>query len=182
MSSKPKATKEIGEDIKVYIQAAVKEGIEAGRKIAKKEEEAKFVAYPATERRLYALPDIKEKVNKAREHLRDLADHGRQGHSKDICRFQFSGQRLSEEEIVDALTKDIQATIAKNIREIEEVEDALAPLTRDPYYRALEAKYFEQIPDDNLAAELNCDASTVRRNRARLVRRVAVRLYGADAL
>jgi DNA-directed RNA polymerase specialized sigma24 family protein len=55
-------------------------------------------------------------------------------------------------------------------------------LTSDPYYRALEGKYFEQKSDDELAEELNCDVSTVWRNRGRLVTRLAIRLYGVDAV
>lgn len=169
-------------NIEAAIIKAVNAGIEAGRKQAVQVEQAKFDAYKATERRLYALPDIREKVDQDKESLLELLDHGTKGRSKDICRFKYSGQRLSEEEIVDALAKDIEATIAKNVHEIELIEDALAPLTSDTYYRALEAKYFEQLDDEAVAKNLNCDPRTVRRNRGRLVRRVAVRLYGVDAL
>lgn len=169
-------------NIEATIKKAVEAGIEAGRKQAEQIEQSKFDAYKSTERRLYALPDIKEKVEQDRESLQELLDHGTKGRSKDICRFQYSGQRLSEEEIVDALAKDIQSIIAKNVHEIEVIEDALAPLIGDTYYQALSGKYFDHLEDDAIAININCDPRTVRRNRGRLVRRVAVRLYGVDAL
>jgi len=165
--------------IEAIIQQAVTEGIKAGLKI---QEKGKFDAYKATERRLYAIPDIKDKITELQGRLQDLRDHGRPGHSKDICRFQVSGQRLTDDEILDALIQDIAAAIAKNEYEIKEIDTALAPLKTEQYYPALEGRYFNNESDDKMAVLLHCDTSTVRRNRAKLVRRVAIRLYGVDAL
>ena len=41
---------------------------------------------------------------------------------------------------------------------------------------------FKELTDEEIAGEIHCDATTVWRNRKRLVQRLAVRLYGADAL
>ncbi len=166
-------------NVEAIIKKAVNEGIKAGTKQA---EQSKLNAYKSTENRLRAFPDLLDKIIKDKEHLQDLLEYGPRGHSKDICRFQRSGVRLSEEELVDALSKDIAASIAKSEYEIKAIEDALAPLTSDLYYRVIEGKYFEQLDDEFIAEELHCDPSTIRKNRGRLVRRAAVRLYGVDAI
>ncbi|OPX87747.1 MAG: hypothetical protein A4E53_02369 [Pelotomaculum sp. PtaB.Bin104] len=165
--------------LRAIIKQALDEAIEASRKQTKK---APDNYYKATERRLYALPDLKDKVAKDKQYLQDLIDHGLQSHSKDIVRFQRTGRRLSSEDILEALIRDTKAKIAADEHEINLIEDALKPLTNDPYFRALEGKYFEQKTDEELGKEIPCDPSTVRRNRGRLVHRVAVRLYGVDAV
>lgn len=43
-------------------------------------------------------------------------------------------------------------------------------------------RYFKNLPDDAVADGLHCDTSTVWRNRKRLVQRMAVWLYGAEAV
>ncbi len=166
-------------NVEAIIKKAVNEGIKAGITQA---EQSKLNAYKSTENRLRAFPDLRDKVINDKEYLQELLEHGPRGHSNDIRRFQRSGVRLSEEELVYALSKDIEASIAKSEYEIKAIEDALAPLTNDSYFRVIEGKYFEQLDDEFIAEELHCDPSTIRKNRGRLVRRVAVRLYGVDAL
>ena len=77
---------------------------------------------------------------------------------------------------------DMEATIAADRYEIEALERALATVQDDPYYRALSGKYLDDVDDRDIAEDLECDTSTVWRHRKRLVQRVAVWLYGAEAL
>lgn len=165
--------------IEKIIRQAVSEGIEAGRRQA---EQSTKNAYRETERRLYALPDLKDKIEKDKAYLEDFKKYGPSGRSADIIRFQKSGVRLSEEDIKSAIIQDYTARIAANEFEIKTVEEALAPLTRDTYFLALSGKYFKNFSDEIIADRLHCDPRTVRRNRGRLVSRTAVRLYGVDAL
>lgn len=170
---------EVEKVIKKAVKKAIKEAIEEGKRQAEK---APSDAYKSTERRLYALPDLKDKVEADRKYLDDIKERGLHGHSKDIARFKGSGQRLSDDDLLEAVVKDLSARIAANEHEIEEVEAALDPLTKDVYYLSLSGKYFDGKSDEFIAAKLHCDPSTVRRNRGRLVRRTAVRLYGVAAV
>lgn len=52
----------------------------------------------------------------------------------------------------------------------------------DPYYLTIELKYFDNVKDADAALRLRCDPATVRRNRRRLVRRLALRLYGVECI
>lgn len=161
------------------VDKAVTKAIEAGRT-----QSAKILVdtYKATERRLYALPDLKDKVTRDKEYMRTLLSEGLPRRSRDIARFQRSGCRLEPEELLEALAQDIRASIAADEFEINTIEEALAPLTSDPYYLSVSGRYFDSISDEDIAEELDCDSRTVRRNRGRLVRRIAVRLYGSNAV
>jgi len=166
-------------NIEAIIKKAVNEGINAGRREAEKKP---LNAYKETERRLYAFPDIIEKVKRDKAYLEDLQTHGLPRRRADIIRFKKSGVRLSDDEIKDALIQDIQARIAADEYEIQVMEEAMAPLKDDPYFLAVSGRYFDRMSDEEIAAKIPCAERTVRRNRGILVRRIAVRLYGAGAL
>lgn len=166
-------------DIEKIIKKAVEAGIKAGRVQAERTPDN---TYKATERRLYALPVLVRKVEDAQLRLKELEQTGAPGRSKDVIRFARSGVRVSPEEILEALIADIKASIAADEHEIETVKKALANIENDPYYLAISGRYLKNMSDEEIAAQIPCDERTVRRHRGRLVRVVAVWLYGAEAV
>ena len=121
-------------------------------------------------------------VGDNRERLAELKKYGPRGRSKSITRFQKNGVRLSPDEIYDAIHADMEATIAADEYEVEVMERALAVVADDEYYPTVSGRYIEKLPDERVAEIIPCDASTVWRNRKRLVQQIAVWLYGADAV
>jgi len=97
-------------------------------------------------------------------------------------RFTAGGLRADPEEMFEAVMNDLKARMAADRQEIETMQKALPSIERDAYYHAVPARYFDGRADWEVAEELHCDDSTVRRNRARLVRIVAIRLYGVQAV
>lgn len=161
------------------IEDIIKTVLEAGKAAA--QSEAKD-AYKTTERRLYALPILREKVKEDKERLTDIDTFGIPQRSKSIVRFNRSGSRLSIDDIEAAIKQDLAATIAADEYEIKRVENALKSVKDDPYYTAVTEKYIEGKSDEEVAERIVCDPSTVRRNRSRLVKKIAVKLYGAKAV
>lgn len=139
-------------------------------------------AYEATERRLYAVPDLRAKLEDDREELEDIRKYGLKERSHSITRFFKSGVRLTPEEIMEAVVIDLEAAIAATSHELEALDKALASIRDDPYYLAVDGKYIQRMPDSDIAEQIHCDPVTVWRNRKRLVQRVAVRLYGVEAV
>jgi len=172
-------TKETDKKTHSIIADAVEAGLQAGRRQAATTAKD---AYKATEKRLYALPILEEKIADDRERLQEMLDHGLRERSKSLVRFQRSGSRISPEEMLEAIIKDLRATIAADEYETQTVRRALAKIENDAYYRAVTGKYIDQITDEEIAEDIPCDPSTVWRNRKRLVQRIAVFLYGSDAL
>ena len=161
------------------VEEIIRRAVEAGRQSA--ERSAKD-AFKATERRLYGLPTLELKYRDDLEKLAELKAYGPRERDKSITRFFKTGVRLTKEEIWEAVLMDMEATIAADRYEIETLERALATVRDDPYYRALSGKYLDDVDDRDIAEALECDTSTVWRHRKRLVQRVAVWLYGAEAL
>lgn len=165
-------------DIDAIIEKAVQRGILLGKRQA--EQRPKDI-YKATETRLYALPDLESKVARDKQYLEEFS-YSPKRHSTDIVRFQRSGSRLSIDDIEKAIKQDRQAQIAADEFEIRTIKEALASLEKDSYYRVIPGRYFEDKSDDEMAKELHCEDRTIRRNRGRLVHRIAIKLYGASAL
>jgi hypothetical protein len=139
-------------------------------------------AFTRTEQRLYAYPIIKLKIIDDIARLDDMKQHGAPQYSRSIIRHLKTGIRLTADEIADAQIQDLKAEIAGNELEVETVDRALLVIHGDPYAEIIKYKYFENVCDDRIGQLLYCDPSTVRRNKSRLIRRIAVFLYGAEAV
>lgn len=139
-------------------------------------------AHKATEKRLYAYPVIKLKITDLNDKIEEVQEYGAPTTSKSLVRFMKSGVRLTPEEIAEALIQDMTADVARNEVEVETIDKALTTIADDPYAEVVPLRYFECKSDDQIADFLHCDASTVRRNKARLISRLSVFLYGVAAL
>jgi len=167
------------ESVEEIIQKAVAAGLEAGRLSA---ERSSRNAFKDTERRLYALPTLRQKLEDDRERLDEIKQYGPRERSKSIARFTKSSVRLSPEEILEAVVTDMEATIAADEYEIERMEKALSIIADDEYAKTVTGRYIDGLTDDEIAEEIHCDSTTVWRNRKRLVQRLCVWFYGAQAL
>lgn len=167
------------QDTKALINEAVNAGLAAGR--AQASSTAKD-AFKATERRLFAIPILVKKVKGDREKLDEIREHGTHTRSKSIVRFQRSGYRVDPEDMLDAIINDLVATIAADEHEIETVRGAMEAFKDDPYYPAVTGRYIDRYDDEDIATDLKCSANQVWKQRTRIVKDIAVMLYGASAV
>ncbi len=158
------------------VKATVLIGIEQGKAETKN-------IFKQTEARLYAFPELRSNIEKYNKDINDLRRED-PGRSKDIVFFSThgGGVRLSAEEIQEGRILVIQKKIYRDQTEIDEIEFSLAAVEDDEYYPVIEMKYFKKKTDEEISYQLHCDPSTVRRNKNRLVKRIAVKLYGARAV
>lgn len=157
-------------------ERAITMAVEIGRMVAARTAKDTF---KATERRLCAVPDPREKLRDDEGELEKARKGGLKERSYSVPR---SGVRLPPEEIMEAVIIDLEAAIAATSHELKAIEKALASVRDDPYYLAVDGKYIQRLTDNEIAEKIHCDPVTVRRNRKNLVQRVAVRLYGAYAV
>lgn len=174
-----KKVKGLSVETQQAIKAAVDAGLKAG--IIHAEATAKD-AYKATERRLYAYPDLVSKIVDDKERLDEWQTHGAPGRSQSIVRYSKSSVRVDPDEMLEGMIQDLRARIEIDEYEIATLDKALSSISGDSYYLSVKGKYLDNMDDETIAEAIHCDASTVRRNRGRLVRRLAVKLYGAGAV
>jgi len=138
--------------------------------------------FKATEKRLYAYPVIKLKIEDDRERIEEIEQHGAPGKSRSVVKYQRSGVRLTPEEISDALIQDITAQIAECEQEIETIDKALDIIAGDDYAEIIKYKYFDGKSDEEISELIPCAERTVRYNKSRLVKRLSVFLYGVAGI
>jgi hypothetical protein len=171
-------------NIEKIIEQAVKRAVNAAMLlgVAKGKSEIKD-PFKQTEIRLYAYPELKDNIVKYNKDIEDLRQEGSSGRSKDIVFFSISGgTRLSVEEIQEGRIMVLQKKIYRDQTEIDEIDFALQAVENDEYYPVVTLKYFEGKSDDEIAAAIPCDPRTIRRNKSRLIHKIAVKLYGAEAV
>jgi RNA polymerase sigma factor (sigma-70 family) len=167
----------IDQAVNKAVNATLLLGIEKGRSEAKN-------LFKQTEIRLYAYPELKNNIEKYQRDIEDLREERISGRSKDIVFFSAHGgsTRLSADEIQEGRIMILQKKIYRDQTEIDEIDYALQAVQNDEYYSIIKMRYFEEKGDEEIAGIIGCDPSTVRRNKSKIIRRIAVKLYGAQAV
>ena len=143
------------------------------------EEPLARAAYKATERRLYQVPALRERVEDDKEDLLILESGALPLENGRLSLPGGGPGRSPQDARMDQLAI-LRGRLAANERELKRINAALSYIEADPYYQAIELKYFQGMREADIAERLLCDPATIRRNRARLVKRLALRLYGVE--
>ena len=116
------------------------------------------------------------------EKLRDMKTNGAPTRSKSIVRFQRSGYRVDPEEMLEAIIRDLEATIAATEDQIETTTRAMETFKDDPFYPTVTGRYIDRYEDEDIADDLGCSTTQVWRQRSRIVKDIAILLFGTDAV
>lgn len=159
------------------IQNLFREAVTAGKYYAKDK-------YKQTEKRLYAYPVLQRNINRYKLDIEDVKQESF-GKSQDFviyCKNSGDSSTPSLEELREAKVLVIERKIARDEKEIVEINAALEEIQADEYYKIITMLYFQGIKGDDIAEALHCDRATIYRNRKRLINTLSISLYGADAL
>lgn len=174
------------EDLNAISQALDKQIKKAVEKIfdAKKQvEEQQRDFFKETEKLLYAYPDLKLKVEQDKEDLERGVFAIKVSKSKDIIRFStHSGDRQPEEYVQEELIRSRKASMERTRLQVQRIDRALETIKDDSYYDIIPMKYWDGLKLEEISERMNCDMSTVCRAKNRLVNKLKIILFGADAL
>lgn len=135
-----------------------------------------------TKERLFAYPQLLNNIKKYRLDIKDI-QRETFGRSKSIVIMQpKSGEDFTLEDKRAARIRNLEQHIDRDEEEIEEIERALLIVKDEFYYPAIEMYFFKRMKRSEIGDYLNCDGSTVSRQINRLIERMNVALYGADAV
>ena len=80
----------------------------------------------------------------------------------------------------DAQIGFLKSRVAVCKKEVRQLRKALKAVCDDPYYPAIEYKYFMRTIEEYTCKQMQCSISTLRRNRQRLLNTIVDVLYGAE--
>jgi RNA polymerase sigma factor (sigma-70 family) len=155
------------------------------------QESAKAVVHEQTEERnyfreteilLYNYSVLKLKVSQDEEFLYDPDAYIEPStRSKDIV--MFSTRSTGSHGLdIDKYTQGIKSSMMRTRQEVLRIERALEPVKDDRYYDIIPMKYFDGMTIEDIAERFECEEKTVRRNKNRLVNKIKIMLFGAEAL
>lgn len=124
-------------------------------------------------------------IDNLKRYRLDIKDTQREnfGRSKSIVVMQpQSGVDFTIEDKRAARIRLLEQNIDRDEEEVEELERAMLVVKDDYYYPAIEMYFFKRIKRDTIGKYLNCDGSTISRQINKMIQRMNVSLYGADAV
>ena len=138
--------------------------------------------FKETEKLLYNYPILKLKVEEDEKFLYnpDASVEPEQRKSKDIIRFSGTGGGHGLD--IDRYTIGVKSSMMRTRQEVNRIDRALDTIKSDKYYRIIELKYFKEMTMEAIADEFECEDKTIRRNKNRLINKLKIMLFGADAL
>lgn len=139
-------------------------------------------AYQKTEQLLYNYNGFKKIVLEKRKEIDDLRKYGVP--KKDGSIVQYSPHTggtvqgiVLEEESVENAVQNVERSVQGTVQVIAMIDKAMRSLKNDPYYNVLEMRYFEGRTLEDIASDMKCGTMTVSRNKSRLVKELAMRLF-----
>jgi len=179
MSIKTDISPEVIKIIKKTVDEATKKATEAIIKANAEVEAGQRNYFKETERLLYSLPALRLKVAQDEEDLKHGIIRPKQRSKDMVIVSSAGGSHIEYEE--DYVRRRI-VSMERTKREIQRIERALETIQDDEYYDIIPLKYFDNCTIEEIAERLGKDESTVRRNKNRLINKLKVVLFGADAL
>lgn len=141
-------------------------------------------AYQKTEQLLYNYNNFKKILEDRKKEIEDLRKYG----VPQTC--GAGGERVQngnlpqgivlEEERVEAAVREIERSVVEVTKAINMIDFGLYKLRNDPYYRVLPLRYIQGCTLEDIGVELNCDTSTVSRNKNRLVKELSMWLFSNE--
>lgn len=163
------------------IEAAVNKAAHESA-IAIKQEQPERNYFRETEILLYNYPALKLKVEQDEEFLYDpeASAEPKGKRSKDIVCFSARGGSHGLD--IDQYTQSVKSSMMRTRQEVLRIERAMEAITGDKYYDIIPMKYWDGMTFEDIAERFECEEKTVRRNKSRLVNKLKIMLFGADAL
>ena len=139
--------------------------------------------FQKTEKLLYNYNDLQEAVKQKERDIEFLQINGLQGKSKSIVLYSTNPGSAGADQYVEVL-EAYRAAKERTERLISKIDRALNEIKQDPKYFIIQEKYFsdEKHSNEKIAEKFGINEKTVRRHRNRLINKLQILLFGADAL
>lgn len=170
----------VSEEVMSIIQTTVEQSLTAARQAIQPEEGKDY--FKETEKLLYNYPVLKLKIEEDQKFLYDpdATAEPDQRKSKDIIKFTGNGGGHGLD--IDRYTLGIKSSMMRTRQEVKRIERALDTIKNDKYYEIINMKYFKGMTMEAIAEHFECEDKTARRNKNRIVNKLKIMLFGADAL
>jgi hypothetical protein len=144
-------------------------------------------AYAKTEMLLYNYLNFKKIVQDKLQEIEDLRKYGVPQKSAMSGGERVQSSRnvqglMTTEESVEQAVSVVEASVAEVNRAIRSIDKALDKIKYEQYYKIIPLFYFDGCTLEDIGLQLNCDHSTISRNKSKLVRSMSLWLFPNDVV
>lgn len=140
-------------------------------------------AYQKCEQLLFNYNGFKRIVAERQQEIVDLRRYGvpqKSAGAMSGTRVQASrsnvGIVLPEDAVEDAV-RTVERSVQGTVQVIALIDKCMTAIKNDPYYDILPMRYFEGRTLEDIGVYFGCDHTTISRNKSRLVKELAMRLF-----
>ena len=167
------------------VNALKKENI-IGKVDATGNKKSEKTAYQKTEQLLYNYRGFQRIVKERLEEIESIKQNGVPRRSTDIVQWSGNsgsvGGTVLPEESVERAVRVVEDSMRDTVEAIALIDKNMAALKTDPYYDVLPMRYFDGRTLEDIGTYFNCDHSTISRNKSRLVKELAMRLFPNEVI
>lgn len=134
-------------------------------------------SYKNTEYLLNNFDLLSKSISDMKLQIEDLKTYGIRKSGKAAVVVSQNMVKVDEDTIIEQRISELKQAIHRTKSVINSINHILQDLKSDKYYQIIDLKYFKKLSHEEIAEILECDVSTVSRNRNRLINLIKVRIF-----
>lgn len=134
-------------------------------------------SYKNTEYLLNNFDLLNKSISDMKLQIEDLKTYGIRKSGKAAVVVSQNMVKVDEDTIIEQRINELKQSIHRTKTVINSINHILQDLKSDKYYQIIDLKYFKKLSYEEIAEILECDVSTVSRNRNRLINLIKVRIF-----
>lgn len=133
-------------------------------------------SYKNTEYLLNNYDLLKKSINDMKTQIKDLEQYGIKKRTSAV---HVVSNVIKEDEdiIIERRINNLKQSIHRTKSVLKMINLILQDIRDDKYYKIIELKYFDKKTYEEIAEVMECDISTISRNKNRLINKIKVRLF-----
>ena len=180
---------ELAEIVAKSVVTALKENGLVGKadEVVKCKPKNEKTAYQKCEQLLFNYNGFKRIVADKKQEIADLRRYGVPGKSASaggerVCSSRTNVGIVLPEDAVEDAVRQVEKSYKSVVEAINLIDNGLSKIKNDPYYQVIPMRYFEGRTLEDIGVTFGCEHSTISRNKARLVKELALWLFPNDVV
>ena len=141
-------------------------------------------SFKKTEKLLLNYNKFKQLIQYKIEQIENIKAEGLIKNSKSFIKISNGNgiNMLNENEKVDAKIEEIENSISKLNYYIKLIDHAIDKVKTNPYSDIIQLKYFDGLTYEDISLHMDCDISTIKRNKNKLINDIKIYIFPEDSI
>jgi hypothetical protein len=138
-------------------------------------------AYQQTEALLFSYNNFKKIVADKRAEIEEIRTYGVPQCGSAVVQYSKDGKTpkglVLDEERIEEAVKKIEKSMEMTVLTLDLIDKSMAAISTDPYFKALEMRYFEGRTQEDIAVAFKCTQQNISYNKSRLIKELSIKMF-----